>query len=204
MGMYKYIRNAWRKPAENMPELMKDRLIQWRKGPSSVRLERPTRLDRARSLGYKAKPGFIVVRQRLLRGGHERPHTLGGRRPKTQRVKMSLDKSYQQIAEERINRKYPNCEVLNSYEVAKDGTHYWFEIILIDRAHPVILKDPKMRWIAKTRGRTYRGLTSAGKKSRGLTRKGKGAEHLRPSRTGYHRRKTSMPRKSQYFRIYEK
>ncbi len=201
MGMYKYIRDLWKKPKANMPELMKDRLIQWRKQPSSVRVERPTRLDRARSLGYKAKPGFIIVRQCVVRGGHERPHTLGGRRPKAQRLKMSLNKGYQQIAEERVNRKYPTCEVLNAYEVAKDGNHYWFEVILVDRAHPVILKDPKMKWISKKRGRAYRGLTSAGKKSRGLMRKGKGAEHLRPSRSAYHRRKIAKPRKSQYHKI---
>ncbi|MBW3003896.1 50S ribosomal protein L15e [Candidatus Woesearchaeota archaeon] len=201
MGMYKHIRNLWKRPQANMPELMRERIIKWRKEPVTVRLEHPTRLDRARSLGYKAKPGFVVVRQKVIRGGHERPHTLGGRRPKAQRHKLSLDKSYQQIAEERANKVYPNCEVLNSYVVAKDGQYYWFEIILVDRAHPAIVNDKNISWITKKRGRVFRGLTGAGAKSRGLRRKGKGAEGLRPSKRAAHRRKVSTPKKTQYHRI---
>ena len=92
-----------------------------------------------------------------------------------------MDKSYQQVAEERSAKKYPNCEVLNSYYVAKDGISYWFEIILIDRAHPQVMASTVLRSIAAQRGRVYRGLTSSGKKSRGLRRKGKGAEKMRPS-----------------------
>ena len=45
MGMYKYIREAWKKPKENMPELWKARLISWRRQPVSIRIEKPTRLD---------------------------------------------------------------------------------------------------------------------------------------------------------------
>ncbi|KKT75754.1 MAG: 50S ribosomal protein L15e, partial [Candidatus Peregrinibacteria bacterium GW2011_GWA2_44_7] len=41
-----------------------------RKEPVTLVLEHPTRLDRARSLGYKAKQGCIVARQRVGRGGH--------------------------------------------------------------------------------------------------------------------------------------
>lgn len=201
MGMYKYIRNLWKKSSESMPGLMRERLIKWRKEPASLRLERPTRLDRARSLGYKAKQGFVVVRQRVIRGGHKRPSGMGGRRPKAQRRKMSLDKSYQQIAEERVNKKFPNCEVLNSYAVAKDGVYYWFEVILVDRAHPAVLKDPKIAWIAKKKGRASRGLTSAGKKSRGLMKKGKGAEGVRPSKKAAHKRKVSSHKKNQYHKI---
>jgi len=73
MGLYKHVRNLWKKPKANMPELWRERLIKWRKENSTVKLERPTRIDRARSLGYKAKQGFVVVRQRVLRGGHTRP-----------------------------------------------------------------------------------------------------------------------------------
>ena len=174
MGMYKYVRKLWKKPKESMPELWRERLLKWRKEPSTVRTERPTRIDRARSLGYKAKQGFIIVRQRVLRGGHKRQYDPRGRRPKHSRTRMVLSKSYQQIAEERANDKYPNCEVLNSYWVAQDGKHYWYEVILVDKANPSILADPNIRWIAERhhKGRVYRGLTSAAKKSRGLTRKG--------------------------------
>lgn len=183
MGMYKYVRNLWKKPKQNMPELWRERLIKWRKDPSTVRIERPTRIDRARSLGYKAKQGFLVVRQKVPRGGHMRPMIKKGRRPKHNRRVLILGKSYKQIAEERANKKYPNCEVLNSYWVAQDGKYYWFEIILIDKAHPVILADNDINWITQKQHtrRVYRGLTSSARKSRGLRHKGKGAEKIRPS-----------------------
>lgn len=184
MGLYKYVREIWKKPKSNMPELWRARLIKWRREPNTVRLERPTRVDRARSLGYKAKPGFIIVRQKVKRGGHVRPNITGGRRPKHNRQRMVLGKAYKQISEERANRKYPNCEILNSYWVAEDGKNIWHEVILVDKASPSIKKDKDIKWITAKQHtrRAYRGLTSAGKKSRGiLNNKGKGAEKLRPS-----------------------
>ncbi|MCS7131148.1 MAG: 50S ribosomal protein L15e, partial [Hadesarchaea archaeon] len=92
-------------------------------------------------------------------------------------------KSIQLIAEERAARKYPNLEVLNSYPVGDDGQHRYYEVIMLDPSHPAIYNDPDLGWIARPnqRGRVYRGLTRAGRKSRGLLRKGKGAEKVRPS-----------------------
>ncbi len=183
MGMYKHIRKLWKKPKANMPELWKQRLIAWRRDPSTIRIEKPTRIDKARALGYKAKQGYMIVRQRIPRGGHVRPMIKRGRRPRHYRQRMVLGISYQQIAEQRAAKTYPNCEVLNSYWVAKDGLYYWYEIILIDKAHPVILADPNINWISQRqhKGRVFRGLTSAARKSRGLRHKGKGAEKIRPS-----------------------
>ncbi|MBU0615095.1 MAG: 50S ribosomal protein L15e [Nanoarchaeota archaeon] len=187
MGVYKYIREAWKNPRENMPELMKSRLIQWRKEQSTERIERPTRLDRARSLGYKAKPGYVLVRQRVLKSARMHPKSWKkGKRPKHSSPRLDLNKSYQQIAEERASKQYINCTVLNSYSVAEDGMHKWYEVILVDRAHPQITSDPKINWICSQRGRAARGLTSAGRKSRGLRNKGKGAEKLRPSKHAYY------------------
>jgi large subunit ribosomal protein L15e len=168
-----------------MPELWRERLIQWRKEPVTVRIERSTRPDRARSLGYRAKQGYLLVRQRVKRGGHERPKSFRGRRPRKTKLKIDLAISYQIIAEQRAVKKFQNCEVLNSYYVAKDGVYYWYEIIMVDKAHPAIKKDKRISWIGKKeqKGRVFRGLTTAAKRSRGiLTRKGKGAEKLRPSR----------------------
>ena len=185
MGIYKYVQKVWKKPKENMPKLWTERLIQWRREPSTIRIKRPTRIDKARSLGYKAKQGIILARQRVKRGGHSRPNPFSrkGRRPKHQRLRMVLAKNYQQIAEERVADKYPNCEVLNSYWVAKDGKYYWYEIILVDKAHPAIKNDKRLNWITNKqhKGRVYRGLTSSARKSRGLRHKGKGAEKMRPS-----------------------
>jgi large subunit ribosomal protein L15e len=192
MGVYKYIREAWKKPKES--EFYKQRLIEWRKDPVTLRIKKPTRLDRARSLGYKAKQGVIVVRQRVSRS--KRMHArraFGGRRPKASSQAKELSKSYGQIAEERAARKYKNCEALNSYLVGEDGLNYWFEVILVDRANPHIVADKDLNWVCSKRGRAYRGMTSKGKKSRGLWNKGKGAEKARPSkRANLTRRKKAL------------
>jgi len=195
MGVYKYIRDYWKQPKENLGELWKQRLILWRREPTTIRIEYPTRLDRARSLGYRAKPGFVIVRQRVAMGSHKRQKFAGGRRPRHNRRRLVLDKSYQQIAEERAHDKYPNCEVLNSYYVAEDGLYKWYEILLVDKAHPQIIADPKINWICTEKGRAERGLTSTGKKTRGLRHKGKGAEHLRPSKHAAYLRKANKQKK---------
>ena len=166
MGIYKYIRDAWKNPKENISALYKERLMQWRKEPVTVRVERPTRLDAARSQGYKAKQGVFIVRQRVDRGGRQRPKITGGRRPKHFGRRKNLLISYQAVAEQRANEKYVNCEVLNSYEVGRDGEYYWYEVILVDRAHPAVLADKQLSQAASRQGRVYRGLTSSAKKSR--------------------------------------
>ncbi len=186
MGMYQYIREAWKKPKELA--FWQQRLIKWRNEPATLRTERPTRLDRARSLGYKAKPGFVIVRQRVTRGGRQRPQIRHPRRPKAMGRRKDLTMNYQAVAENRAAKKYPNCEVLNSYYVGKDGLHYWYEVVLIDRANPSILADAHINWIIRHKGRSERGLTSAGKRARGLLHKGKGAEKVRPSLRAHSRR----------------
>ncbi len=183
MGLYKYLREFWKNREEQAGELWRERLIEWRREPSTVRIARPTRLDRARSLGWKAKQGIIIVRQRMIRGGRQRPTIRKGRRPKRFSQKLVLGKSYQLLSEERAAKKFPNCEVLNSYFVAKDGRYVWYEVLLVDKASPSIKKDKELSWIRgrKHSRRVNRGLTSAGRKSRGLRNKGKGAEKVRPS-----------------------
>lgn len=191
MSMYKYVREAWKKPKEGLGELWRERLLKWRRENSTVKLERPTRIDRARSLGYKAKQGFVVVRQRVLRGGHKRPMIKKGRRSKNYGQRLNLDKSYQSIAEERVARKFKNLVVLNSYWVCEDGKYYWYEVILIDPAHPVIRSDPSLDWLQqkKHHSRVFQGKTSAGRKTRGLRGKGRGTEKVRPSKKAYLRKK---------------
>ena len=182
MGFYKYLREARKKPEKGLGERYQQMIIQWRQETVTLRLEHPTRLDRARSLGFRAKPGFVVVRQRLNRGGRMRAKAImGGRKPKKQRRLKILEMNYQWVAEQRANNKYPNCEVLNSYWVGEDGKYIWHEVILVDRAHPQILADKALMHFIQSRGRVYRGLTSAGRKSRGLRHKGMGAEKIRPS-----------------------
>jgi large subunit ribosomal protein L15e len=185
MGMYKYVREAWKKPGESITDLMHQRLISWRAEPATVKLDHPTRIDRARSLGYRAKEGIFVIRQRVPRGGHRKPFPKGGRRSAKWTTRKTLMLNYRGIAEQRAAKQYSNCEVLNSYEVGKDGKNVWYEVIMIDISHPAIKSDPALSWITtgKHHGRAFRGLTSAQKKSRGLRGKGFGFEKMRPSKT---------------------
>ena len=167
MSFYKYMRESWKKPSK---ELQRSRYIKWRADSVFTKVEKPLRIDRARSLGYKAKPGFVVVRTRVKKGGRKRPRPRAGRKPTKLGVHFYAKKSLQWIAEERVQRKYINLNVLNSYWVGDDGKHKFFEVILVDPNHPQIRKDADIKWITKKphRHRVYRGLTSRGKKARGL------------------------------------
>ena len=183
MGLYQHLASAYQQRSHELEVLQKERKIQWRKEPVVLRIEHPTNLVRAHSLGYRAKQGYLVVRVRVTRGGKYRPSIRHGRRSKHFGQRLVMGRNYQWIAEQRANKRYPNCEVLNSYWIGQDGISAWYEVILIDVQHPSVRADPRMRWITngKHTRRVYRGLTSAGKKSRGLRRKGKGAEKIRPS-----------------------
>ena len=188
MSIYRYVRNLWKNPKNRLGSVWKERILKWRKEPVSLRVKRPTRIDKARSLGYKAKQGYILVRQRVSRGGRTRPDIKSGRRSRRSGQRKDVSKSYQWVAEERAQKGYKNCTVLNSYFVGQDGNNYWYEVILIDRAHPSIMADKRINWISSKRGRAARGLTSAADRSRGLRNKGKGAEKIRPGRRANLRR----------------
>ncbi len=149
--MYRYLREAW-KNRENsyIQEIMRDRVIRWRRHPVITRIDKPTRIDRARRLGYKAKKGFIVARVRIRRGGRRKQRPVLGRRQKRLGVaKFTPAKSLQLIAEERVARKFPNLQVLNSYWVWQDGQSKWFEVILVDPNSPHIKSDKDVGWVAK-------------------------------------------------------
>ena len=162
MGYYKYLSNTWKKPGT----LCKDKVRKWSKQAVVKKLDKPTRIDRARSLGYRAKQGFIIARTRIKKGGRKRPSIRKGRKPKKLGMFFTTEQSLQAIAEKRAVRKFPNLEVLNSYYVGESGKHKFYEIILVDSNHPVIKKDKKINWIIHQRRRAFRGLTSAAKKSR--------------------------------------
>jgi large subunit ribosomal protein L15e len=166
-GLAYYLRQAWKKPDT---ETLRKRMIEWRHGEAFVRVEKPLRLDKARALGYKAKKGIIVVRVRVVRGGHKRSRPNKGRRSKRMGIRVTLKENYKAIAERRVADKYPNMEVLNSYWIGRDGINYFYEVILVDRCAPEIKSDKQLSFITKKKStsRAYRGLTSAGIKSRGL------------------------------------
>jgi len=187
MGIYKYLQKSWKGHGKELEDLYKQRMVEWRRGNSVTRVEYPTRLDRAHALGYKAKQGYVVVRVKLLRGGRQRPLIKAGRKSKNTRRKLILGMNYQWVAEQRANKKYPNCEVINSYFLAKDGKRYFYEVLLVDRE--LGKKYPEIKNLAKQRGRVYRGLTHSGKVSRGLAGKGEGYEKMRPSKLANRKRR---------------
>jgi large subunit ribosomal protein L15e len=190
-SLYTHLKETWKKPTTGYDTLNWHRMIEWRRGPSFTRVEKPLRLDRARALGYKAKQGFVMVRARIRRGGRRKERFDGGRMPSKMGVnKITMRKNLQWIAEERTMRRFPNLQVLNSYWVGEDGRFKYFEVILVDAHHPSIAKDPNLAWITDPSNarRVLRGKTSAGQKARGLRYKGIGSEHTRPSVKKSHRR----------------
>jgi large subunit ribosomal protein L15e len=186
-GLYHKLRAAWKKPDN---DTLKGRMIEWRKSKAVEKVEKPLRLDRARALGYKAKKGFVILRVRVNRGGRKRVRAgVKGRKTRKQTVRKTLKMNYQWVAEIRAARKYKNLEVLNSYQIGKDGKHYFYEVIMVDRDKPEIKGDRVMKWIANgsNKKRAERGLTSAAKKSRGLRSKSPKLK-VRPSLRSWNRK----------------
>jgi large subunit ribosomal protein L15e len=162
MGAYKYIRETFQKEYKERGDDYRKKITLWRKEPVFNRVEKPTNISRARTLGYKAKTGYVVIRTRIDKGRRRRRTPMGGRKPRHNYLFKQPGLNHQAIAEQRVARVYPNMEVLNSYWVGEDGNNKFFEVVLVD---PVKVGEYGMRM---AKGRAYRGLTSAGKKARGL------------------------------------
>ena len=138
--------NVWYKMWKENSAVLRERAITWRKENAVTRIERPSRLLRAKRLGYKAKQGIIVIRMRVGTGGMRKQRPRGGRRPKHLGVtRIKADDSMKTVAERRVLEKYPNMKLLGSYFLYKDGKHYWYEVILADPSHPRIAKDKELR-----------------------------------------------------------
>ncbi|GAB3684827.1 50S ribosomal protein L15e [Salinarchaeum chitinilyticum] len=184
-SFYSHIRDAWRDPDDGkLAELQWQRKQEWRDQGAIVRIDRPTRLDRARQLGYKAKQGIVVARVSVRKGTARKQRFKAGRRSKRQGVnRIGRRKNIQRIAEERASRRFRNLRVLSSYWVGEDGSQKWHEIVLVDPEHPAIENDDDLNWICddSQSGRAFRGKTGAGADNRGLRNRGKGAESNRPS-----------------------
>ena len=144
--MYSEIGKTWHKVFHEKAGDISQRAVLLRRGPTIERLEKPSRLDRARMLGYKAKEGVVVVRIKLSRSGMRRQRTTSGRRPKHLGVlRMKSDEPVQGVAERRVGEKFPNLRLLGSYILWQDGKHSWYECILIDPHNPSISKDYNYR-----------------------------------------------------------
>jgi len=200
MGAYKYLQEMWRKKQSDVMRFV-SRLRTWeyRQLPAIHRCSRPSRADKARKVGYKAKQGYLVYRVRIKRGDRKKRVQKGivyGKPGHCGINKWKMTRNLRSVAEERIGRKCGALRVLNSYWVAQDAVHKWYEVVMVDPFHKVVRDDPRINWICKPamKHRELRGVTAAGRKARGLLVKGKRATKLRPSyRAAY--------RKHQYLRL---
>ena len=137
---------VWLKMWKTNSAELREKAVLWRTQNALTRIERPSRIARARRLGYKAKQGIVVIRMRVGTGGMRKQRPRAGRRPKHLGVtRIKADVSMRKVAERRVLERYPNMKLLGSYFLYKDGMHYWFEIILADPSHPSIAKDKEMR-----------------------------------------------------------
>ncbi|CAG8509312.1 6455_t:CDS:2 [Diversispora eburnea] len=155
MGAYKYLEELYKKKQSDVLRFLL-RVRCWEQLNVIHRASRPSRPDKARRLGYKAKQGYVIYRIRVRRGGRKRPVPKGATygKPTNQGVnQLKYQRSLKATAEERVGRRCSNLRVLNSY---------WI--------NQVIRRDPKINWIVSTKHkhRECRGLTSIGKKNRGL------------------------------------
>jgi len=172
--VYKYQQELWRKKQSDvMRFLLRVRCWQYRQLAAVHRASRPTRPDKARRLGYKAKQGWVIYRCRIRRGGRKKPVPKGQvyGKPKSVGInQLKNQRSLQAVAEERVGRKCRALRVLSSYWVGQDSTYKFFEIICVDPNHKAIRRDPDAQWIVNPvhKHREMRGLTSANRKSRGL------------------------------------
>ncbi|OXB77753.1 UNVERIFIED_CONTAM: hypothetical protein H355_013141 [Colinus virginianus] len=216
MGAYKYIQELWRKKQSDvMRFLLRVRCWQYRQLSALHRAPRPTRPDKARRLGYKAKQGYVIYRVRVRRGGRKRPVPKGATygKPVHHGVnQLKFARSLQSVAEvtvlvvaqkigvtevtqeERAGRHCGALRVLNSYWVGEDSTYKFFEVILIDPFHKAIRRNPDTQWITKPvhKHREMRGLTSAGRKSRGLGKGHKFHHTIGGSRRAAWRRRNTL------------
>uniref|UniRef100_A0A8D2CPP9 Ribosomal protein L15 n=1 Tax=Sciurus vulgaris TaxID=55149 RepID=A0A8D2CPP9_SCIVU len=198
MGAYKYIQELWRKKQSDvMRFLLRVRCWQYRQLSALHRAPRPTRLDKAHRLGYKAKQGYVTYRIRVRRGGGKRPVPKGATygKPVHHGVnQLKFARSLQSVAEERAGCHCGALRVLNSYWVGEDSTYKFFEVILIDPFHKAIRRNPDTQWITKPvhKHREMRSLTSAGCKSRGLGKDHKFHHTIGGSRRAAWRRRNTL------------
>jgi large subunit ribosomal protein L15e len=187
MGATSFINEIWRKKQSDiMSFLLQIRAWEYRHLPAVSRIIKPSRPEKAKKLGYKSKPGFVMYRVRIRRGDRKKPVSKGitSGKPKGHGVnQMKFNRNKQSVAEERAGKICKNLRVLNSYWVNQDSVFKYFEIILLDPNHKNIRRNFRLNWICSpsSKHRELRGITSSGRKGRGLRRKGHKANNLRPS-----------------------
>ena len=83
---YKHVKETFEKHETGYKTPHWYRGIEFRKGRSIERIEKPTKIHRARTLGYKAKQGYVMVRARIRKGGMHKTRPKRGRKPRAMGV----------------------------------------------------------------------------------------------------------------------
>lgn len=103
MGAYKYLEELYKKKQSDLLRfLLRIRCWYFRQLTKIHRAPRPTRPDKARRLGYKAKQGYVIYRVRVRRGGRKRPVPKGATygKPTNQGVnELKFQASLRSVAE---------------------------------------------------------------------------------------------------------
>lgn len=183
MGAAKYIKKAFQSEWKGVKDsnydyslMMRQRGLAYRNDELAVvKVDKPTNLPSARSVGYKAKQGIFAVRVRVRKGTgtHHRPKNK--RRPKRQgQAKLSRKISTQAMAEQKASKRFENAEALGSYKVAEDGKWHYFEVVMADREASTIASDKNLKYLAEGhQGRAERGKTFAGGSNKEFNKKNK-------------------------------
>lgn len=115
MGAYRYMQELYRKKQSDVLRyLLRIRVWQYRQLTKMVRTPRPSRPDKARRLGFRAKQGYVIYRIRVRRGGRKRPVPKGCTygKPKSHGVnELKPTRRLQSVAEVSILRSVapPSC-----------------------------------------------------------------------------------------------
>eukprot|EP00958_Prasinococcus_capsulatus_P017787 scaffold2043_cov375-Prasinococcus_capsulatus_cf.AAC.1 len=121
MGAYKYLEEIWRKKqSDALRFLLRVRCWEYRQSTNVCRVTYPTRPDKARRLGFKAKQGYCIYRVRVRRGGRKRPVHKGqvyGKPVHQGITKLKFKRNLKSVAEERVGKRCGGLRVLNSYWV---------------------------------------------------------------------------------------
>jgi len=146
MGMHSYIQETFEKEYSERSPIYRARLVKWAKEPTVSRVERPTNLARARTLGFKAKTGLYHRPRESGKGKPKEATPYGWKKAGKNVAYRSPEKSYQAVAEEKAATKFTNMEVLNSYWVGSTGINKYFEVILVD---PVKVDIPAAKAVGR-------------------------------------------------------
>lgn len=90
---------------------------------------RPTR---ARALGYKNVPYYLLVISSIRKGGIEARIPSRGRTPSKIYSKFSRNISLQRILEGRTKRRFLNLTLVGSYPIYQNGKRRWYEFLFRD------------------------------------------------------------------------